>query len=89
MPPGKLTTRYVNAQLKKAGIRLDLVQGKGYLYFEVPSERLQQWADSNVSAHDTYKVDVCWLNHLDLQDWMARAHRANEVIWCIPVPEAM
>ena len=76
----RLTTKTVNKALAKAGCKLALHQGRGYLYFAVLDECLQEWLALDGAYHDTHKVDICWLNHLTLEQWLDRAKDANAVI---------
>lgn len=76
----KLTTRKVNTELRKAGYKLALCQGSGYLYFYVPDEFGSEWLESDNNT-DTYSVYTCWLNQLTLAEWMEHAKDANSEIW--------
>lgn len=77
----KLTTRKVNAELRKAGYKLALCQGSGYLYFYVPDEFGAEWLECDNTRTDTYSVYACWLNQLSLADWLEHAKDANAAIW--------
>ena len=79
--PSKLTTAYVNRQISKAGYKLALHQGSGYLYFDVPQEHWQAWQDCPTRNEQTYSVYVAWLNHCTLQDWLQSARQAHAAIW--------
>ena len=59
----RLTTRQVNKALANAGIKGELVQGNGYLYFV---------GDDFDRCYST-SVAVCWLNDLSLSAWLDEA----------------
>lgn len=77
----RLTTKGVNKALAAAGLKLELHQGSGYLYFAVAASCLEEWLALDGPTQDTFKVDACWLNHLTQEQWMKRAQEANEAIW--------
>lgn len=77
----RLTTRGMNKALAAAGYKLELHQGRGYLYFAVSDATADEWMATDGATHETYKVDVCWLNHLTQEQWMNRAQEANAAIW--------
>jgi len=55
-----LTLKAVNKAIAARGIKAELIQGDGYLYFV---------GDDVEYAHTT-SVSVCRLNHLTLERWM-------------------
>lgn len=56
-----LTIKAVNKAIAARGIKAEIVQGDGYLWF---------FGDDVEFAHTT-SVSVCRLNHLTLERWMA------------------
>lgn len=77
----KLTTRKVNAELRKAGYKLALCQGRGYLYFYVPEDHGALWLACEARGEPTHSVYVNTLNQLSLEQWIDHAKDANEAIW--------
>lgn len=59
----KLSARDVNRALTRHGIRGEVVQGRGYVYFA---------GDDFDGAYST-SVAVCWLNDLSLAGWLGEA----------------
>jgi hypothetical protein len=56
-----LTLKAVNKAIAARGIKAELVQGNGYLWF----------FGADVEYAQTTSVSVCRLNHLTLERWMS------------------
>lgn len=61
-----LTIKGVNKAIAARGIKAEIVQGDGYLYF---------FGDDVELAHSTSVYGVCRLNHMPLERWMAELDR--------------